>query len=116
MTTQVISVIKQGPSGPAGVVLIPGSPNGYIDRSQVSLSWDDSTRTITISPVSDDFSFYSNGVLFTKTGPISYQISDVDGNHFVRFDEFGIVGDVSTFEPNLIHKWCWIAAIYWNST
>ena len=90
--------------------------NGYLDRTEVDLSFDNATRTVTIQPVGSSFQFYSFGTLYTLDTPVTFQVGPEEGNHFVYFDEAGVVHEVSTFESNLINKWCWICAVYWNPT
>jgi hypothetical protein len=95
---------------------IDGEPNGFIDTNQISLSWNEATRTLTIAKVGDSFSFYSNGVKYTKTANESITISNDIGNHFVYFDNNGLLQETTTFTSELILRRCYVAFIYWTGT
>lgn len=95
---------------------IDGEPNGFIDTTQISLSWDEATRTLTIAKVGDSFSFYANGVKYTKTANESITISNDIGNHFVYFDNNGLLQETTTFTSELILRRCYVAFIYWTGT
>ena len=51
------------------------------------ISFNDSTRTFTISPVSgsDCFEYFCSGVRVVKTGPVSVQIPNLEGVHYIYF-------------------------------
>jgi len=90
----------------------PGSPNGFEDRTDCTLSWSDATRTVTLT---GDFAFWSNGQRFESTGD-SYQISDAEGPHFVYFDDAGVLSETFTFDVDLIQADCFVAYILWDAT
>jgi hypothetical protein len=92
-----------------------GEPNGFTDRTQVTPTWSNATRTLTLTPVSTDFSIWSNGKHFLKT-TVSFQISDVEGQHYIYFDVNGELAETNTFNNYLIDRWCYVAALYWDAT
>lgn len=91
-----------------------GEPNGFPDRSQFTLSWNNGTRTLTLTPVATNFSFWSNGTFYTKTSA-SIQISNVEGNHYIYFDSNGNIQELTTFNESLISTLCYIAGLYWDA-
>lgn len=88
---------------------------GEIDRDSSFLSWDDSTRTLTISPTGDKFTFYSGNIKYESSGA-SYQIEDIEGLWFFYFDENGEFQGEQTFDLNFIYNQAFTAFIYWDAT
>lgn len=97
-------------------VISTGSPNGFLDRTQAQITWDDNTRTLTIVPVSTDYVVFVNGTRHVVSEPMSYQIPNVTGNHFIYFKEDMAIHETENFERDLIFSWGWIAGVYWNAT
>lgn len=95
---------------------LDGEPNGFIDRTEVTLSWDDATRTATLTPVGADFSIYSNGTKYTFSSAESYQIPDTEGEFYIYFDETGTLTHSTTFLPAIIEVYCFIVFVYWDAT
>lgn len=89
-----------------------GEPNGFVDRTDVTYGWNDATRTLTLTGTYD---IYSDGNKFTKTGA-SFQISDVEGPHFIYYDETGTLVETLTFDISIINRYCYVASLYWDST
>jgi len=110
---QIIAVTKQSVAISNAV---PGSPNGFLDRTDLTLSWDNLTRTLTITPVSSSYQFYSNGILYTKDTVLQYQITNVSGGHLIYFDDNGELGCATELVPEIIHRWAFVAYVYWNLT
>lgn len=88
---------------------------GSIDKTTATLSWDDASRTFTITPTGTNFSYMWRGIKYTKSGAESKQITTTDGVHWIYY-----VGDVlsetATFDFNLILGDTLVAAVYWNNT
>lgn len=94
----------------------PGEPNGFRDAASTSLlSWDEPSRTLTISPTGVSYDIWSDGVRFEKTAPESIQIADVEGPHFVYFDGDGNLAEVATFDIDIILRYCFVAVLYWDA-
>jgi hypothetical protein len=89
-------------------------PNGFPDRTQVTVSWDDVTRTLTISPVGADYVVWSNGTKFTKNTTLTVTISNTDGNHWIYFDDAGNLVERNTFTADLILRWGLVSILYWD--
>lgn len=91
---------------------------GFPDKSQVSLTFDDNTGTFTISPVSTDFRFYQNGEPVIKTAPENFVISDIEGGHFIYYNN-GVLGALvnGTVDQikSLLRNFVPVAYIYWNA-
>ncbi len=89
--------------------------NGLINPENAVVSFVDATRTFQIAPTGADYSFYSYGVKFTKTGADSIVIPDVEGDHFIFFDASGVLQQISTFSDDLIEENCWLFSGYWDA-
>ena len=90
--------------------------NGWdIDyRSNVTLAFDDATRTFSMLPTGTDFSYWSNGVQYTKTNA-HVTIDDVEGIWFIKFTDGTMVAsqlvwDIATDNDALT------AIVYWDAT
>ncbi len=93
-----------------------GAPNGFADRAEVTLTWDDGTRTATITPVGEDFTIWSDGTKYVFDEAQSFTIDDVEGDHFIYFDADGVLQDSSSFLPALISTYCFVVFLYWDAT
>jgi len=89
-------------------------PTGFVNRTDSTLSFDDGTRTLTISGASYDF--YIDGVKFTKTGSSNKQITDTEGLWWFYFDSNGTLQATQTFATSLILNNALVAIVYWDAT
>lgn len=96
--------------------------SGFVDRDTVDLSFDDGTRTLTLTATAADYSYiYNGGVEETKTTD-SIQISDVSGLHGVYYNN--TTGVLEAVPPgveriDIINKMevdIPVSYIQWNST
>jgi hypothetical protein len=69
---------------------VNGEPQGFQDaENEITLSFDDNTRTLTITKTGVSYTFFSNGKKFIKTTNENIIINDTQGNHFIYYDENG---------------------------
>ena len=63
-------------------------PTGFPNLTDSTITWSDSTpdRTFTISPTSDNFSFYQKGKRYTKTNE-TIQIDNLEGLHIIYYNK-----------------------------
>lgn len=90
------------------------SPSGFINNTEYTLSFDNVSRTFTIAPAGDSFSFYSWGKKYIKETSVTQIIPNSNGAHYIYFDEDGNIQTTATFNNDIIRKWCFVAEIYWN--
>ena len=95
-----------------GNVNQPGEPNGFEDRSDCVLSWDNATRTLTLT---GSYAIWTDGQRLTK-GNESIQIADTEGAHFIYFDSSGTLTETTSFDPGLISEYAFVALVYWDAT
>jgi len=81
-------------------------------------SFDDSTLEFTLTPIGDEYTYYVQGVKYTKTAADSFEIADTTGLHFIVYNG-------ATLEEVTVAEWleclhyktkCLVAAVYWNAT
>ena len=93
--------------------------NGFVDRDDVSISFDDGTRTFTVAPVATSFEFYDDGIRYDKQAADSVVIADSEGT--VVFYYSGTTLS-SALNPTLsqvdsyILDECIVGAVYWDAT
>jgi len=95
-------------------------PNGFWNAStEISLSWNETTRTLTVNKIGAEFSFFIRGDKYTKTVSETITIPNTTGSYFIYYD---LVSGVPTlqyqtsFSSDLILQKCYVAFVYWNST
>jgi hypothetical protein len=92
-------------------------PTGFATRTESTTSFSDAApdRTFTIAPVSSSFTFYVKGVKFIKTVAETIQISNLSGNHFIYYNESGVLSSTQVAGPELFQDNALISIIYWNT-
>lgn len=90
-----------------------GEPMGHVNRLESSITFNNSTRTFTISPVGAYFNIYTRGVKRTITQSCSVTIPNTTDLYYIYFDTDGILQYRTQFFdwPND----CMTAYVYWNS-
>ena len=88
-----------------------GEPNGFEDRSNAVLSFDNGTRTLTITGT---YTVWSDGKRFNKSGD-TFQIEDREGAHFIYYDEAGQLTETDSFDVDLITRFAFVAYVSWDA-
>ena len=65
-------------------------PTGFPNRTDSAISFNDATREFTIQPTGFLFDFYVKGAKFTKTTPDVYVVPNLDGDHYIYYDNTGL--------------------------
>jgi hypothetical protein len=87
---------------------------GFDNQTDSTISFDDATRTLTISPSVTSFDVWVKGSKYTKTSSENIQIDDLEGIHYIYYDDSGYmtkaqaVWDLKEHAP--------VSIIYWDST
>lgn len=95
--------------------IISPDPNGFLDKSQTNLSWNNNTRTLTISPTGQSFKFYADSIEYTKSTAQSITIPDISSDYFIYFNELGELTYQTSFDISVLGPKCYVAALYYNS-
>ena len=92
-------------------------PTGFVDYSDhSSIAIDDGTDTFTISGTTNDqFSYYVDGIKYTKTGADSVASDTTEGLHFFYYDG-ETLSHTTTWTDDIITHYAFIAATYYDST
>lgn len=96
--------------------LLQNEPSGFKTTTEATLSFNNITRQLTITPVGSEFDYYINGRLFRKTGPVTFPaIPNTSGLYHFYFD--GETPTVTiTFDPEIILSKAYVANVYWSVT
>ncbi len=92
------------------------NPNGFLDPDDdVSISFDNGTRTFTIQPTGTSFSYWSDGIRYDKSASEDIVISNDEGHHFIYYNGETLT-ETTTFDRDIITKYAFVAALYWDAT
>lgn len=91
-------------------------PTGFPNISDSQVSFVNGTRTFTIQPTSSQFTFYTKGIKYTKTGAENIVIPDTEGLHYIYYDMNGALQSTTTFVREIITQYAFVTVIYWNAT
>lgn len=91
-----------------------GEPMGFVDRTDSTISFNDSTRTFTIAPATTSYEVWTKGVKRTKSTTETVVIPNTSGLHYVYFDASGVLQQQSAFFN--LETQTPVAYIYWNAT
>jgi len=96
--------------------------NGFVDRADTTLAWDDGTRTLTLAPAVTSFDYYYAGYKYTETGSLAATITDTEGL-WVFYIGSGGAAVLSTIHnptydqvEQAIDDECIVAYVYWDAT
>ena len=113
-------------SSAAGKLVAPGdheavtkAARGVPNRTDTTLSFDDGTRTFTITPVSSAWSYYIAGRQYIKSAAESIVIPDTSGPHWIYYDGgtlSSVVNAAHAAVDDLIVNKVRIGIVYWNAT
>ena len=88
--------------------------NGFLDRSQSAISFDDATRTATISATGSNYEFFVGSVRYVRSSD-SIVIPDSEGLHYIYYGSDGAITHTQTFTLNIITDFAFIMAVYWDA-
>lgn len=89
-----------------------GEPMGHTDKTQSLISFNNASRTFSISPVAASFEIWTKGVQRTITDTRTVTLPDLTGLYYIYFDTAGELQYRTSFFdwPND----CMTAYVYWN--
>lgn len=91
-------------------------PVGLKDPSQVSLSINDASRTLTVSPVGASFVCFVKGKRIEISSPLQAQWSTAHGLHFFYIDINGNLITTTTFTDAIITEYAFVSMVYWDAS
>lgn len=90
-------------------------PTGHVLRTQSVMSFNTSTRTLSIAPVNTSFDIYVKGTKLTISTTVSLQIPNTSGSYFFYIDGNGDLGYYTSFNPALLTEVACTAYVYWDA-
>ena len=91
--------------------------NGFVDRADSVLSFEDRNRELTISPTGASYDFYANDTKYTKTSSETVVISSSTGLHFIYFNSYGVLTATTVWDADiLIREGAIVCIVNWNDT
>jgi len=96
-------------------------PTGFPNRTDSTITWSDGTPdyTLSIAPVGASFSFYQDGLKYTKSSTETHQISGAEGTHYIYYDAGSLTSTANpTFaqEFTIVTVKVLVAIVYWDAT
>jgi len=88
---------------------------GFLDASQVALSIDNGSRTLTVTPTGTEFTIYVQGVKHVLTAAQSVTWTNATGLHYFYFDATGTLTHTTTFTVELLTKYTFASVLYWDA-
>ena len=108
--TQLKKIILE----PTGFAISNSETDIY--SSNISFSTD-GTRILNITPVNEHFIFYVNGKEYVKTDVSQVQIADIEGLHYIYFNNNGMLESKTDFTlADIMRKYASVATVYWDYT
>lgn len=93
-----------------------GEPTGFLDRFQSVISFNDSTRVFTITPLSSSYLIFLKGFSFVINSSRTVTIPNSTGLHFIYFDaDTGNLVTTTTFSEDIITKHAYVSVIYYRA-
>lgn len=94
--------------------VLQGEPTGLPNRTDSTLSFNNTSREFTIAPAVTSFDVYSKGTKYTKSIAQTVTLTDVTGLHYVYFDASGVL-QKATSTWDLGAGISPVATVYWNT-
>lgn len=105
-------IIKKIISEPTGFAIL----NGEADIYSSIISFTENTRILSITPTNEHFIFYVNGKEYIKTDVSQVQIADIEGIHYVYFNNNGVLESKNDFSiSEITKKYASVATVYWDA-
>lgn len=96
------------------------SERGFPEKSELTLGFDNSTRTISLTPTVNKYRFYIQGNKFTKTSVESIVLPADEGVYVVYYNASGVLSylynPTITQLVGLIETYPLVAYVYWDAT
>jgi len=95
--------------------------NGFPSRTNNTMSFDDGTRTFTITPTGTHFYYYQDGHSVVVDSADTVVIDDTEGLHVIYYDDavgtlLSMANPTESQVDQLIRLKCLVAYVYWNAT
>ncbi len=89
--------------------------NGFLNRNQTILSFDNTRKWINVAPTSGAFTYYHNSANYTVSTTNSVYIANTEGLHYVYYDG-PTLKETTLFTSEMITNFALVSACYWDTT
>lgn len=107
-------LIESSGSDDSDIVIDQKNANGWVDETEVSLNFSNTTRTLTVSPTASNYNYYSEGTKYTKSVAEEAVIDNTEGAWYIYYNGATLTA-TQTWSDDLITRYCLVAFIYWDS-
>lgn len=97
------------------IITATKEPTGFVNRTDSTISFDSSTKTFSISPSATSYDVFVKGKKFTKTTSQIAILPPTAGNHFIFFNEDGLLSQTTTYTTSLFEDNALVSIVYWNT-
>lgn len=101
--------------GVKGIFTDSKEPTGFVNSSQTTISFNESTRTFTIAPTATSYDVYIKGVKQTISSTLNLTIPNTTGSYFIYIDTAGALQYQTTFDVSVLSEKIYTGYIYWNA-
>jgi hypothetical protein len=96
-------------------LIVSADATGFVDRTSSTISFNDTTRTLTLAPTGANFTVYYKGKAVVISGNQTVTLANSSGSHWIHWDfvqnRLVDLGSVPNLKDNLL-----VAYIYWDAT
>lgn len=94
---------------------VTGESTGFADRTTSTISFNNTTRTFTISPVASTFDYYIKGIKYTVSTK-SITIPNTSNVYFIYLDENEDINYSNSFSDEILKDYVYVSNFYWSTT
>ncbi len=93
-------------------------PTGFPNRTDSQISFDNGSRTFSISPLSPaiHFDIFAKGRVFRFNSSQQITVPDTEGIYFFFFETNGTLNYSTVFDLTIITEKIYVSTIYWDAT
>ena len=90
-------------------------PTGFVNQIDSTMTFDNSTRTLTLAPTSTSFSIYIKGTKLTFSSTLTKQIPNTSGPYFFYVNASGSLEYLTAFDTSLFSSVAYCSYVLWDS-
>lgn len=90
-------------------------PTGFLDRTECTISFNETTREFSIAPVSTSFSVYTQGTKLVISTTLTTTLSDTTQPNFIYINSGGTLSVANVFDLTLLSDYAYVAYILWDA-
>lgn len=99
-----------------GVFLVEKEPTGFTNQTDSIVTFDETSRTLSVAPTVTSFEIWHQGVKSTISTTLTKQIPNTSGSYFFYITSAGVLDYATVFDPAILSTYVYTAYVYWNAT